>query len=195
VRCAHLLRLQAARIEAALKGAIDTPALRRWALAACLVVTSFALSPTPAGADDSYDYHLVTLSNDTALIAARSAPPQPAGYSDVAAATIRRPAPAPAPGSTAIEGIATWYGGEDGFDLGDGMADGTPFNPDDPTIAAANRWPLGTALRVCHRDRCICVRVRDRGGFHHAVDLSRAAFALLAPLSTGVIDVTVEPLP
>jgi rare lipoprotein A (peptidoglycan hydrolase) len=102
--------------------------------------------------------------------------------------------PALAPG-TVTRGVATWYGGVDGFDLGDGMADGTPFNPDDPMIAASNRWPLGTRLMVCHGERCIPVCVRDRGSFGHAVDLSRAAFALLAPLSSGVIEVTIESLP
>jgi rare lipoprotein A len=97
--------------------------------------------------------------------------------------------------SAAARGIATWYGGIDGYDPEDTMADGTPFNPDDPTIAASNQWPLGTRLMVCHGERCIPVCVRDRGNFGHAVDLSRAAFALLAPLSSGVIDVTVEVLP
>ena len=74
------------------------------------------------------------------------------------------------------------------------MADGTPFNPDDPTIAASNYWPLGTRLLVCHEDRCIEVYVRDRGGFRHALDLSRAAFSLLDSLGTGVIDVAVQRL-
>ena len=114
----------------------------------------------------------------------------------VAGTTVYRESnpPTPAP-VTAMRGVATWYGGVDGFDLGDGMADGTPFNPDDPTIAASNQWPLGTRLMVCHGERCIPVCVRDRGGFSHAVDLSRAAFALLAPLSSGVIDVTIEASP
>jgi len=97
--------------------------------------------------------------------------------------------------SVATQGIATWYGGIDGYGPEDTMADGTPFNPDDPKIAASNNRPLGTWLMVCHGERCIPVCVRDRGGFSHAVDLSRAAFALLAPLSSGVIDVTVEVLP
>ncbi len=74
------------------------------------------------------------------------------------------------------------------------MADGDSFNPDDPTITAANDWPLGTLLLVCHDARCIRVRICDRGGFGNAVDLSRAAFAQLAPLSSGIIDVTVQPL-
>jgi rare lipoprotein A (peptidoglycan hydrolase) len=92
-----------------------------------------------------------------------------------------------------VTGLATWYGGPDGFGPEDIMADGSHFNPNDPTIAAANRWPLGTRLRVCYLDRCIVVQVRDRGAFTHAIDLSHAAFALLAPPSTGVITVTISP--
>jgi len=108
------------------------------------------------------------------------------------------PAAAPPPVAPPVEnapvtyGIATWYGGVDGFDLGDGMADGSPFNPDDPTIAASNQWPLGARLLVCHGERCIQVCVRDRGAFRHSLDLSRAAFAMLEPLGTGVIDVVVQ---
>jgi len=108
------------------------------------------------------------------------------------------PAAAPPPLAPPVEnapvtyGIATWYGGVDGFDLGDGMADGSPFNPDDPTIAASNQWPLGARLLVCHGERCIQVCVRDRGAFSHSLDLSRAAFAMLEPLGTGVIDVVVQ---
>ncbi len=102
--------------------------------------------------------------------------------------------PPPASSDGAISGIATWYGGSDGYDSDDTMADGSLFNPDDPTIAAANAWPLGAWLAVCHDGRCIHVRVCDRGSFSNAVDLSRGAFAQLAPLSSGVIDVTVQPL-
>jgi rare lipoprotein A (peptidoglycan hydrolase) len=74
------------------------------------------------------------------------------------------------------------------------MADGSYFDPNNPTITAANRWPLGTWLHVCHLDRCINVQVRDRGTFGHALDLSYAAFSLLAPPSTGVITVTISML-
>ena len=72
------------------------------------------------------------------------------------------------------------------------MADGSFFNPDDPTITAANAWPLGTWLRVCYVGRCIEVQVRDRGTFTHALDLSHAAFSELASPSTGVITVTIS---
>jgi rare lipoprotein A (peptidoglycan hydrolase) len=121
---------------------------------------------------------------------------------EVTRPTSPPPAPAPAayvsPPSAnsdgAVQGIATWYGGPDGYGSDDTMADGSLFDPDDPTIAAANDWPLGAWLAVCHETRCIRVRVRDRGSFRHAVDLSRGAFAQLAPLSSGVIDVTVRPL-
>jgi rare lipoprotein A (peptidoglycan hydrolase) len=72
------------------------------------------------------------------------------------------------------------------------MANGAHFDPNDPTITAANRWPLGTWLRVCYLSRCIDVQVRDRGAFSHALDLSHAAFSLLAPPSTGVITVSIS---
>ena len=125
-------------------------------------------------------------------------PPPPIEVPEAPPAPPQAPSPTPLPVPPPVEnapvayGIATWYGGVDGFDLGDGMADGSPFNPDDPTIAASNQWPLGTRLLVCHGERCIQVCVRDRGAFRHSLDLSRAAFALLEPLGTGVIDVVVQ---
>ena len=131
-----------------------------------------------------------------------------AGVSQARAATIRsvmgayvsraRPIPvhsqAEALGKGAASGVATWYGGADGYGPDDTMADGSAFNPNDPTIAASNAWPVGSWLVVCHDDVCIPVCVRDRGSFRHAVDLSRVAFARLAPLSSGVIDVSLQPL-
>lgn len=89
-------------------------------------------------------------------------------------------------------GLATWYGIVDGFGPEDRMANGAYFDPYDPTTTAANRWPLGTWLRVCHLDRCIDVQVRDRGAFSHALDLSYAAFSMLASPSTGVITVSIS---
>ncbi len=121
-----------------------------------------------------------------------SPPPPPPPPPPQAPVTALPRVASPAGNAPVTYGIATWYGGVDGFDLGDGMADGSPFNPDDPTIAASNQWPLGTRLLVCHGERCIEVCVRDRGAFGHSLDLSRGAFAMLAPLSTGVIDVVVQ---
>ncbi len=100
--------------------------------------------------------------------------------------------PSPVEPDGAVVGLATWYGGLDGFGPEDTMADGSQFNPADPAIAASNRWPLGTWLRVCLGDRCIEVQVRDRGAFSHALDLSHAAFSQLAPTTAGVIRVTIS---
>jgi Lytic transglycolase len=96
------------------------------------------------------------------------------------------------PNGAVTYGIATWYGIVDGFTSDDTMADGNQFDPYDPTITASNSYPFGTWLHVCHDDRCINVCVHDRGAFTHALDLSMGAFAQLAPLSNGVIDVTIQ---
>jgi rare lipoprotein A (peptidoglycan hydrolase) len=80
-------------------------------------------------------------------------------------------------------GFATYYGIEDGVVAGDVMYDGTPYDPADPTIAAASfLFPLHTWLRVCQPARCIIVQVRDRGLLDQnsvLIDLSRAAYRLL----------------
>jgi rare lipoprotein A (peptidoglycan hydrolase) len=107
---------------------------------------------------------------------------------------VALPSVVPNPGAPEgiVTGLATWYGGADGYGPEDLMADGSLFDPNDPTIAAANGWPLGTRLRVCYLERCIEVQVRDRGAFSHALDLSYAAFSQLASPSVGVITVTIS---
>jgi rare lipoprotein A (peptidoglycan hydrolase) len=109
---------------------------------------------------------------------------------------VATPSVVPDPGASEgeVTGLATWYGITDGYGPEDVMADGSYFDPNDPTIAAANAWPLGTRLRVCYQDRCIEVQVRDRGAFRHALDLSYAGFSQLAPASVGVITVTISRL-
>ena len=106
-------------------------------------------------------------------------------------------------------GTATFYG--DAYQ-GRTMANGAPFDLHNPTITAASDWPLGTRLRVrraaggpwdatltpAERDRyfgrSIIVTVADHGGFTHALDLSRAAFAQLGRPDEGIIRVDVEPV-
>jgi hypothetical protein len=131
--------------------------------------------------------------------------PSPTPLHSLAPPRVHVPSPAPTPplppavpdagGSDGeVTGLATWYGGADGYGPEDRMADGSYFDPNDPTIAATNGWPLGTRLRVCYLERCIEVEVRDRGAFSHALDLSYAAFSQLAPPSAGVITVTISPV-
>jgi hypothetical protein len=109
-----------------------------------------------------------------------------------------------------VLGDATFYAGA--FD-GKAMANGATFNMDDPSITAANRWPLGTRLcvrrvaggpwdasltpsqRASYFSRTIEVTVEDRGAFTHALDLSRGAFAELGRLDEGVVRVAVAPAP
>ena len=89
----------------------------------------------------------------------------------------------------------TYYGQEDGYGVDCPRlcvtASGEHFDPDGFT-AASNLFPLGTRLNVCWEGRCVRVRVNDRGGPAIEIDLSRAAFAELAPLSRGVLWAAVE---
>jgi rare lipoprotein A len=88
---------------------------------------------------------------------------------------------------------ASWYGESH---RGLPMANGHPFNPNRLT-AASWFFPLGTKVVVTHDDRSVIVEITDRGPAKHLVqdgrkiDLSRAAFAKLADLDLGLIDVSV----
>lgn len=117
----------------------------------------------------------------------RPAAPEP---SQVPATTAPPPPPAPmaAVGGVVETGQASWYA------RGARTASGEAFDPDGMT-AAHLTLPFGTRLRVCHGGACVVVRITDRGPAAWTgkeLDLSRGAFALLAPLSRGVIDVTWE---
>ena len=91
-----------------------------------------------------------------------------------------------------ISGEATFYHPSL---AGDPMFCGDVYSPSDETIAAATSWPCGTRLRVSHGEASIEVVVQDTGllGAAH-VDLSEAAFQLLAPLADGRIGVLIEVL-
>ena len=64
--------------------------------------------------------------------------------------------------------------------------------------AAAWDYPFGTRLQVCRQDdptRCTQVVILDRGParrLHRLIDLNATSFAELAPLTDGVVKVTVE---
>jgi hypothetical protein len=112
------------------------------------------------------------------------------------------PSPAVAPPLTAngnnlpvLVGVATWYGAAFQGQL---MANGAPYDMNNPTTTAANVYPLGTWLRVTRLStgRSVFVQVTDRGGFRYPdiVDLSYAAFSQIADPSEGVVGVRVEPV-
>jgi hypothetical protein len=76
------------------------------------------------------------------------------------------------------------------------MANGQKFD-EDALTCATRLYPLGSVLMVSTLDRrnSISVKVTDRIGKRFAtkrIDLSKAAFARLAPLSKGLVQVTVE---
>ena len=84
------------------------------------------------------------------------------------------------------------------YDKGYKTASGELFDPNGLT-AAYMRAPFGTMLRVTNvaTGASVDVRVNDRGGFEplgRVIDLSRHAFERLAPLSKGILQVSIEKL-
>jgi rare lipoprotein A len=126
-----------------------------------------------------------------------------AGLAAFAAGCASRPAPAPvapgqpkpaagaaapAPGSAFTqEGIASWYGGDDGFE-GKPTASGEIY--DSSKLTAAHReMPLGSIVDVTAFETGLTVRVRinDRGPFlkGRILDLSREAARRIGILKSG----------
>jgi rare lipoprotein A len=91
---------------------------------------------------------------------------------------------------------ASWYGEAH---RGLPMANGQPFDPSRLT-AASWVFPLGTKVVVTHESQSVIVEITDRGPAKRLfrrgrkIDLSRAAFTMLADPAIGLIDVTVRPL-
>jgi rare lipoprotein A len=76
------------------------------------------------------------------------------------------------------------------------MANGLPFNMNAMT-AASNSLPLGSNARVTAGQRSVVVKITDTGGFGkygRIIDLSKAAFANLAPTKQGIAEVCVTRL-
>ena len=92
----------------------------------------------------------------------------------------------------AIANYATWYGNQ--FH-GRMTASGERFNQHAMTCAS-NKHKFGTQLQVTNtaNGKSVACRVNDRGrlGKGVVVDLSKGAFAKIAPLSQGKIKVTVR---
>lgn len=71
-------------------------------------------------------------------------------------------------------------------------ASGSVFNENALTAAMPSRKHLGQVWKVYHGKRSVVVTITDTGGFAkygRGMDLSKAAFAKLAPTSKGVIPV------
>ena len=96
--------------------------------------------------------------------------------------------------SEGYTGTASYYGRA--F-AGRTTACGDVFDPNLRT-AASLRHRCGTRLRVCSldSDRCVDIVVNDRGPYieGRALDLAEAAFAELAPLSQGLLEVEITEL-
>lgn len=100
------------------------------------------------------------------------------------------PAPVVSPQRAADgPGLASvsWYGDESGSTTANGEA----YNPDGLTFAHRS-MPFGTLVEFCRGGRCVVARCNDRGPFiaGRTFDLSRAAFAAIAPLGAGAVVVT-----
>jgi len=95
--------------------------------------------------------------------------------------------PSAAPGSKE-EGVASWYGGKDGFE-GKPTASGEIYDGNQLT-AAHRTLPLGTIVDVQNlsNGQTVRVRINDRGPFVHGrvIDLSREAARRIDLLGPGV---------
>ena len=100
--------------------------------------------------------------------------------------TAAEPARA-SPSDWSEEGIASWYGGDDGFE-GKPTASGEIY--DSSLLTAAHReLPLGTLVEVwsVENGKSVRVRINDRGPFikGRIIDLSRAAAGRLDLIGPG----------
>ena len=158
----------------------------------------YAVPPAGSGAD--WAHYLPSLAPDQNTLT--QATPGQVYWLSISreVAFVPPPAPTPTPSPTpdsagwqvVEEGRATWYG--PGFE-GNTTACGEIFNPSDLT-AASNTLPCGTLARVTNTDTglSVIVRINDRGGFYPPlmIDLSWAAFDVIAPLSSGTVPVIIE---
>lgn len=82
--------------------------------------------------------------------------------------------------------VASWYGPESGKYT----ANGERFNYHAMT-AAHRTLPFGTMLDVCRGDRCVTVRINDRGPFieGRSLDLSLGAAKAIGLLGVGKVKV------
>lgn len=75
-------------------------------------------------------------------------------------------------------------------------ANGERFDDSKFTIACGKEIKLGSYVKITHEDKSVVAKCNDRGKFSEkysrVADLSKATFGALAPLSKGVIQVSIE---
>ncbi|WP_033777280.1 septal ring lytic transglycosylase RlpA family protein, partial [Salinispora cortesiana] len=104
---------------------------------------------------------------------------------------------APTPTSTAPTVVEAGSCGASYYSEGQLTASGEVFDPSAMT-AAHKTLPFDTMVRVTNpvTSTSVTVRINDRGPFitGRCIDLSQAAFAVIAPLSAGHVEVRYEVL-
>ncbi|WP_200208410.1 septal ring lytic transglycosylase RlpA family protein [Micromonospora coerulea] len=138
-----------------------------------------SLSPSPTATPSPK----VTRTQAASRSKARTASPKPT-------ATATRTA-------SAAKVVDTGSCGASFYDEGQMTANGETFNPDALT-AAHKTLPFNTKVRVTNpaNGRSVTVRINDRGPYidGRCLDLSRAAFAAIASVGLGEVDVKYEVL-
>lgn len=112
----------------------------------------------------------------------------PSPASDAGADAATAPAPPPEPEMGELQTCKASY-----YASGSQTASGEPFDPNGLT-AAHRTLPFNTLVRVINpaNGKSVDVRINDRGPFGsttRCLDLARGAFAKIAPLSAGVVQV------
>ena len=171
--------------------------MARWVMAVVLVGASLFMSPLPQPTQVSR-MSRPAMRDDPAICVASPSATRVVGSKERGQG-IQRPDSGPANGrGEEWAGLASWCGG--GERLNRHTAMGRRFHP--KSFEAA-MWdvPLGALVRVTNRDtgRSIVARVTDRGPARRlrktrVIDLTRGAFAQLAPLRQGLVPVTVQRL-
>ncbi|MFV2102566.1 septal ring lytic transglycosylase RlpA family protein [Micromonospora sp. LOL_024] len=138
-------------------------------------------------------------SPSTSVSPSAAVSPTPSRTAQAASRSRERTAsPTPTPKKTTARPVVdTGSCGASFYWQGQMTANGETFNPEDLT-AAHKTLPFDTMVRVTNPDngKSITVRINDRGPFidGRCLDLSRAAFAEIASLDLGHIDVRYEVL-
>ena len=131
------------------------------------------------------------------------APFTPKLYTQAPLVTTEASAPIPTVSTTIPPKVqkeavkASWYGVKEyceKYNPSCIMANGIKLEDDMFIAACDKKWSLGTLLQISHGEKSVIVSCTDRGNFAkygRMLDLSKAAFESLAPLSKGVIEVEV----